>query len=98
VSSGRYEWQIPSALRAGTAELLLRDQAGATNLAGVNPVDPVPAAPLSADVFEFPSDGEIGNTAAIRWRSDGRLSNTTVTLGGAEIELSPRDSWLSAFR
>jgi hypothetical protein len=101
VSTGRYEWLIPVALRAGTGALSLQDRDGRLVSQASVPVDPVPAAPRPSapgDVFEFPTDGAIGDTAVIRTRSDGRLSDRTVTLGGTEAELLASSPRQLAFR
>ena len=101
VSSGRYEWLIPIELRAGTVAVLLRDREGRVVSRASIPIDPVPAVPLSsspANAFELPADGEIGQTAVIRGRSDGKLSSKAVRLGGVEAALLASSPRRLAFR
>ena len=94
VSEGRYEWSIPTDLRAGTGELLLRDPEGRPSSQASVPVDPVPAVPPGADEgVDIPGDLEIGSTSVIRGRSDGKLAGKTITFAAVEADLlaiSPR--------
>jgi len=101
VSSGRYEWMVPIELRAGTVEVLLRDREGGVVARASIPVDPVPAVPLAsspASPFELPADAEIGQTAVIRGRSDGKLSSKAVSLGGIQAVLLASSPRRMAFR
>ena len=96
VSNGGYEWSIPNSLRTGSGQLLLRDPDSQILLRSTFPIDPVPVplprASAQAD-FEVPTEGQTGQTAVIRGRSDRELTEHTVTLGGTNAELlakSPR--------
>jgi hypothetical protein len=96
VSSGRYEWSVPNALRAGSGALLLREADGRMVAQSSIPIDPVPVpqprAGASTD-FEVPTEGEAGKTAVIRGRTNRELTSHTVTLGATNAELlavSPR--------
>ena len=96
VSAGRYEWSIPLEMRAGAGVLLLRDRDGRPAAQASVPVDPVPAvsrSPAAEDAADVPGDLEIGSTAVLRGRSDGKLSGKTITFGALEADLlavSPR--------
>jgi hypothetical protein len=93
----RYEWLIPTTVRAGSGALLLRDGNGRLLSQASLPIDPVPAPAPSAvspaDAFELPRSGEVGRNAVIRGPSDGRVTGKTVTVGGNQTDLlaaSPR--------
>lgn len=102
VSSGRYEWLVPVALRTGSGPLFLRDADGVRILQLSVSIDPVPApgprAGSPADTFELPTEGEKGRTAVIRGRSDRGLTGKTVTVGGTEAELLASSPRQLAFR
>ena len=99
VASGRYEWLVPPTLPTGAGALSLRN--GSTVVAeSFVPIDPAPRAPpaVTDDVFFIPVEGEAGRTAVIRGRFDRGLAATTLTVGGAEVELLASSPRQLAFR
>jgi hypothetical protein len=53
---------------------------------------------LPAGAFELPTEGEIGETAVIRGRSDGALTRSRVTVGGVDAQLLSASPRQLAFR
>jgi hypothetical protein len=97
VSTGRYEWSIPIALRTGAAILFLRDGSGREVAQLRVPVDPVaPARPAGVSTtgeVDIPSEGQIGRPAVVRGPLDGSFTGKEVTVDDRPAELlasSPR--------
>ena len=101
VAAARYDWMVPAALRVGTGTLSLRDGQGQVVSQASIPVDPLPAAPRptsAGDGLEFPTSGAIGETAVVRARSDGRLGDRALTVGGTGATLLASSPRQLAFR
>ncbi len=102
VAIGRYEWLIPPTLRTGVGVVALRDAQSSVVAESSVPIDsvpaPLPASASAEDPFAIPAEGETGRTAIIRGRFDRGLIGTTLTLGGAEVELLSSSPRQLAFR
>ena len=101
VSTGRYEWMVPDALRDGTGALLLEDRAGRPVARAAVPIDPIqtsPGPPGPADAPAVPRERAIGETVVIRARSDGRFGGRSLRIGGTEAQLLASSPRQHAFR
>jgi hypothetical protein len=102
VSSGRYEWRVPTTLNTGSAPLSLTDANGIVVSQSSVPIDPVPHPAARAgspdETFDVPAEGETGRPAVIRGRFDRGLPGTAVTLGATMAEVLASSPRQLAFR